>query len=82
MTAEKLSYFDGNITIDADLCNGKPTIRGQRITVQTILEFLSAGESEEEILRQYPTLTKEDIHTCLSFATQLMGQKYSLQKIA
>jgi len=79
---EKLSYFNGNITINADVCNGKPTIRGQRITVQTILEFLSAGDSADEILEQYPTLTKEDIQTCLSFATQLMGQKYSLQKIA
>ncbi|AKF24183.1 hypothetical protein YH65_01295 [Sulfurovum lithotrophicum] len=82
MTEEKLSYFNGKITIDPDLCNGKPTIRGQRITVQTILEFLSAGESECEILKQYPTLTKEDIQTCLSFASELMGQKYSLQKIA
>jgi uncharacterized protein (DUF433 family) len=82
MKAEKLSFFDGKITIDPDLCNGRPTIRGQRITVQTILEFLSAGEREEEILRQYPTLTHEDIQACLAFATQLMGQKYSLRKIA
>jgi len=80
--SQKLSYFNGNITIDADVCNGKPTIRGQRITVQTILEFLSAGDSADEILEQYPTLTKEDIQTCLAFATQLMGQRYSLQKIA
>ncbi len=82
MQIEKLSYFNGNITIDVDICNGKPTIRGQRITVQTILEFLSAGESNEEILKQYPMLTQEDIQTCLAFATQLMGQKYSLQAIA
>ena len=82
MQVEKLSFFDGNITIDADVCNGKPTIRGQRITVQTILEFLSAGESNDEILKQYPTLTQEDIYTCLSFVTKLMGQKYLLQKIA
>ena len=82
MKTERLSFFDGNITIDPDLCNGKPTIRGQRITVQTILEFLSAGEEQEEILRQYPTLTKKDIRACLSFATQMMGQKYTLQKIA
>ena len=82
MTAEKLSFFDGKITIDADVCNGKPTIRGQRIAVQTILEFLSAGESDEEILRQYPTLTQEDIQASLAFATQLMGQEYSLQEIA
>ncbi|MBU1668697.1 DUF433 domain-containing protein [bacterium] len=78
----KQSYFNGNITIDPDICNGKPTIRGERITVQTILEFLSAGDSYDEILEQYPTLTREDIQSCLAFATQLMGQRYSLQKIA
>ena len=82
MQLEKQSYFNGNITIDSDVCNGKPTIRGQRITVQTILEFLTAGESQQEILRAYPTLTKEDIQTCLAFATQLMSQRYSVQKIA
>ena len=82
MTNVKQSYEEGRITIDPDICNGKPTIRGQRITVQTILEFLSAGESETEILRQYPTLTKEDIRSCLQFATEMMGQRFSLQKIA
>jgi len=82
MKPETLSYLEGVITIDPDVCNGKPTIRGQRITVETILEFLSAGESEEEILRQYPTLREDDIRASLMFATQLMGQKYTLQKIA
>ena len=82
MKKETLTYFDGKITIDPDICNGKPTIRGQRITVQTILEFLSAGENEEEILKQYPTLKKDDIQACLLFATKLMGQQYELLKIA
>ncbi|MEE8586637.1 MAG: DUF433 domain-containing protein [Acidobacteriota bacterium] len=57
------------ITINPDICNGKPTIRGKRITGQTILEFLSAGEAREEILRQYPSLEPEDIDACLEFAT-------------
>lgn len=82
MTTDKLSYLDGRITIDPDICNGKPTISGQRITVQTILEFLGAGEDEKEILKQYPTLSKEDIQACLLFASEMMGQKYTLQKIA
>lgn len=56
---------ENRITIDSAICNGKPTIRGKRITVQTILEFLSAGESREEILRQYPSLEEEDIDACL-----------------
>jgi len=55
------------ITIDEKICNGKPMIRGKRITVQTILEFLSAGESVEKILNQYPTLEREDITPCLKF---------------
>lgn len=53
------------ITIDSAVCNGKPTIRGKRISVQTVLEFLSAGESREEILRQYPSLEEADIDACL-----------------
>ena len=56
------------ITIDPEVCNGKPTIRGKRITAQTILEFLSAGESREEILRQYPSLEPADLDACIAFA--------------
>jgi uncharacterized protein (DUF433 family) len=56
------------ITIDPAVCNGRPTIRGKRITTETILEFLRAGESPEEILRQYPSLEAEDIEACIAFA--------------
>jgi uncharacterized protein (DUF433 family) len=70
------------ITVDAEVCNGKPTIRGKRITVQTILEFLSAGETREEILKQYPSLVSEDIDACLKFAADLMGHQFSLKAIA
>ena len=59
------------ITINANICNGKPIIRRKRITVQTILEFLSNGDSVEEILENYPTLEREDIYACLKFATNL-----------
>ncbi|CAA6821690.1 MAG: Unknown protein [uncultured Sulfurovum sp.] len=81
MILKPLSFLNGQITIDADLCNGKPTIRGQRITVETVLEFLSAGESRENILKAYPSLTDKDITSCLIFATKMMNQKYSLQQI-
>ena len=54
------------ITINPNVCNGKPTIRNKRITVQTVLEFLSNGDSVEEILAQYPTLTEEDIYACIT----------------
>ena len=45
-----MEYIAERITIDPDLCNGKPTIRGTRLTVSTILGFLSAGETREELL--------------------------------
>jgi len=77
-----MDFSAERITVDANICNGKPTIRGKRITVQTILEFLSAGDSKEEILKQYPTLEPEDIDACLRFAADLMGHEYSIKAIA
>jgi len=56
------------ITIKPDVCNGKPTVRGMRITVETILQFLSAGDTIESILEAYPFLKKEDIQACIAFA--------------
>ncbi|NJL14239.1 MAG: DUF433 domain-containing protein [Microscillaceae bacterium] len=56
------------ITIVPDVCNGKPTIRGMRITVQTILQYLSAGDSTEDIIQAYPFLEKEDIQACIALA--------------
>jgi uncharacterized protein (DUF433 family) len=82
MRAQSENAADSRITIDPAICNGKPTIRGKRITVQTILEFLSAGEDREEILRQYPSLEEEDIDACLAFAAELMGHNYIIKMIA
>ena len=59
-----MKYIFDRITVDDDVCNGKPTIRGKRITVQTILEFLSSGDSIDEILKQYPSLEYQDIMAC------------------
>ncbi len=47
-----MEYIAERITIDPDLCNGKPTIRGTRLTVNTVLEFLGAGDTREELLYQ------------------------------
>ncbi len=60
-----------SITIDPAICNGKPIIRGMRVTVQTVLEYLRAGESQDEILRQFPILEPEDISACLRLAYKL-----------
>ena len=82
MASERAIFLDGRITIDPEVCNGKPTIRGKRIAAQTILEFLAAGETAEEILKQYPSLEPDDIRACLQFAALLMGNRYDLAKVA
>ncbi len=76
-----MNFVADRITIDEKICNGKPTIRGKRITVQTILEFLSAGESVEEVLHQYPSLEREDITACLQFATALMNRNFVIKTV-
>ena len=82
LAAMSLVDLLSRITIDPGLCNGRPTIRGKRITVQTILEFLGAGETREEILRQYPSLEPEDIDACVAFAARLMGHGYVVKMTA
>ena len=62
-----MSYKD-IITIEPGKRGGKPCIRGLRITVYDVLEYLASGMSEEEILRDFPDLTLEDIRACLAFA--------------
>jgi uncharacterized protein (DUF433 family) len=66
------------INIDEKVCNGKPFIKGTRITVQTILEFLSTGNSPSEILEQYPSLDDIDIQAALKFAAIQMGKNHSI----
>ena len=77
-----MEYLSERITIDEKICNGKPTIRGTRITVQSILDFLSAGETQEEILKQFPKLEAEDIYESLRFAASLTGRNYSIEPVA
>ncbi|WP_090155201.1 DUF433 domain-containing protein [Dyadobacter soli] len=60
-------YLTQRIAADPEICNGQPIIRGMRITVKTVLDFLSAGTTTEELLQQYPSLEKEDIEACISF---------------
>ena len=56
------------ITIEADKRGGKPCIRGMRITVYDVLDYLAGGMSEAEILADFPDLTADDIRACLAFA--------------
>lgn len=60
-----------HIVLDPGILAGKPVIRGTRLAVEFILELLAAGESEKELLENYPGLTREDILACLSYASCL-----------
>ena len=59
------------ITIDSNICHGKPTIRGLRYIVDNMLELLASGMTIEELLQDYPDLEKEDFLACLQYAAKL-----------
>ena len=63
------------ITLNPEICHGKPTIRNKRYTVDLILDLLTSGMTEKEILDDYPALEKEDIFACLAYAAKLMRIK-------
>ena len=69
------------INIYLDVCNGRPIIGKTRISVQTIMEFVGAGDSIDEVLEAYPSLKKGDIYACLQFAAKLMANHYQIRKI-
>lgn len=68
------------ITINPNVCFGKPTIRNMRYPVEIMLELLSAGMNIEEILEDYPDLEREDLLACLEFATRMVQVK-SIHKV-
>ncbi|MEM8528248.1 MAG: DUF433 domain-containing protein [Bacteroidota bacterium] len=63
------------ITLNPEVCFGKPTIRNMRYPVAFVLDLLSAGMSKAEIIEDYPDIEEEDIYACLSFASRLMSVK-------
>lgn len=70
-----------NIISDPDICNGKPVIKNTRITVQSVISFILAGESDEEILKSFPRLKQEDIKVCKDFAALLFEKPTLIQPL-
>jgi len=64
------------IVIDPNICFGKPTIRGTRIWVSLILDFLANGMSPEEILAEYPHLEREDIQAAIAYGAEMSRERY------
>lgn len=70
--------WKNRITIDPEKRGGKPCIRGLRMTVYDVLEYLASGMSEADILKDFPDLTREDILACLAFAADRERKLVSL----
>ena len=76
-----MSTAGSRIIIDPDICNGRPTIEGTRIAAQTVLEFLSAGDSVEDVLDEFPTLNRGDVLACLAYSARLMKHHFTLVEV-
>lgn len=63
------------ITINPEICHGKPTVRGLRYMVESILEYLSGGDTIEDILSAFPDLEREDVLACIAYAAASMKLK-------
>jgi len=63
------------ITVDPEICHGKPCIRGLRYPVETILEYLAGGDTIENLLKEFRDLEREDILACHEFARQMLAAK-------
>jgi uncharacterized protein (DUF433 family) len=63
------------ITVDPEICFGKPCIRGLRIRVSDVLDMLAGGASQEEVLRDFPYLEREDLSAALKYAAHVVGNK-------
>jgi uncharacterized protein (DUF433 family) len=70
-----MSKFAGRITIDPEICHGKPCIRGMRYPVESMLEYLAGGDTIEEVVREFPDLEREDLLACLEFARQTLAAR-------
>jgi uncharacterized protein (DUF433 family) len=70
------TYLSDRISVDPDICFGKPCIRGMRLRVTDVLDLLAGGADEAEILDTYPDLEAGDVSAVLAFAATLAAQSF------
>jgi uncharacterized protein (DUF433 family) len=64
------------ISIDPNICFGKPCVRGHRIWVSLVLDLLASGSSVKEVLEDYPGLVEEDVLACLAYGAEMSRERY------
>ncbi len=70
-----------NIVSNPDICNGRPTIKGTRITVQSVMSFVLAGDNDKTVLKGYPRMTADDLQTCKEFTSMLFEKPTLIKSI-
>ena len=70
------------IEVHPDVCNGRPVVRGTRIAVESLLGMLAAGDSVDDVLLAYPSVTRAQVLACLDHAARLMHNQYSLDPVS
>ena len=63
------------ITIDPAVCHGKPCVKGSRVMVYQIVDYLANGDTPEDILKAFPELTRDDVRACLAFAAEMTRER-------
>jgi uncharacterized protein (DUF433 family) len=71
-----MENWKDRIMINPNISHGRPCIKGTRVWVSLIVDNFAAGSSEDEILKAYPSLTREDIHAALAFAAEMSRERY------
>ena len=69
------------ITIDPEICHGKPCVRGMRWPIEVVLDMISSGMTNEQIIQDHPELEKDDLTACLQYAKLIVSGK-SLKEVA
>lgn len=75
MTHRQEDALLARITVNPDFFGGKPIIRGRRLAVEHVLGMLAAGDSVEDLLREYPWLERDEVQACLVYAKRLVGHE-------
>jgi uncharacterized protein (DUF433 family) len=74
---EQVQFSDyPNIVSDTDYCDGQPRVKNTRITVTALLSYIAGGMSVEELLKEFPKLSKEDVYQALAFASAQLQARY------
>ena len=76
MTNDPASSWRSRISVDPQVCHGRPCIKGTRIWVSLILDFLAEDDSVEELLREYPQLSRPDVMACIAYGAEAARERF------